>query len=809
VFGGANIDMQPTDLPQGLSPDCSDVAFVPGSVHTRPSLKVLSSLGPSQEVVYAAPYVKPDGTTSTLSFTKKGRMFQDGVVFGSGRAGTLGIDNGYRFLTCNAFGKTYIATSDGSYGADVPLQLTPEGFVDRVSQDGAGGAPNVANSATAGQISPGVHQCVCIFQTRTGYLTAPSPSANFTATGGFKVDVSRIPIGPSNVIARIIAFTGANGANFFYLPVPPQLNGVASGTSTVVSDNTSTSATFDFTDEALFAGIGIDIPGNNLFNLQVLGPCLGFFAYASRLLAWGERNKIQNFLNMGFEGGAYPDTPTLPTGWTVNSPGDGSLVGFPADYGPAWRSTTTTISQSAYQDRFGIAIIQPNTQYTYRAWVQGVSIATLSSASTGFTSSAQIASISGEFVENTFSIKTPVVIPSDLLLTISQTGTTTVDEMEIIYTLNPYILTAKASYVNNPESFDGVTGPIGPVGDPHPIIGMEERKDLLCLLTEGPQGSLYETQDTPSGEPATWSIRHIASQCGLISAWGTTKFEDWFSWMSDTGLRMFDGSNVEKMSQEIQPWWDGIDPDKKNQAVLANDPYTRRLYIIAAQSSDNTFNQMYVMDYRDLNTSSLMANAGTLHIGYTGKVVTTDLTRKWSPWTMNINYCGLLTVNGESVMAFCGGKGESNAGGNIYTLAEGVIDGIDDFFGPFWQNSSYPTYFLISNEEAEQNRLGVHRLQHMFASMNCTGVGSVFLEPNLDRIGNIHGVTRALSVSETMDRDLEFGLNLAAERISYRVRCQPAGPQPAPSTSPAGFKLSSMTIALKPHGFSPIRGKNS
>jgi hypothetical protein len=1142
VFGGNNLDMQATDLPMGLSPDNGDCAFLPGSVFTRPSLHRLLTSGEGSQIVYATTYLRPDETVVQLTFDAAGRMFADGVQFGATRAGN-------RFFTCNAFGKTYIATSDGSFGADVPLQLTPEGFLDRVSQDGPGAPPTLsnqslpavalvtgsssaavaivamtpinpeqvqvgsgnqnewnggyqppvyetyytslliqtatahglvvnesvsivgnslynsgsfyvtfvdsasfqfevafysqsgavgtggtvtavaallvrnnnqvtattatphslrsgyqvaingvadasqsitkivvnnetlpgvatittpvdhefvpgdvisiagvtattvggsitawvvsANSATVtmasnhgltagtsvlvefgtlgltpriidsvpslntftfpiqwvdgdgttgtvqlpwpvasgtqftisatptpttfqiqfnfndgtwtsgsigfawdgtffvtatpsptsfvysqpgpnnsvqsgtgtatpvGQMSPGTHKCVCIFQTRTGYLTGPSIPVTLSAGGSQYPLAARIPIGPSNVIARILAFTGANGSNYFYLPIAPQLNGQIIGTSTVVNDNVTTSAVFDFSDEALFAGTAIDIPGNNLFNLQVLGPCLGFFNYASRLMAWGERNKIQQFLNMGFEGGYYADAPNNPLGWNVAGL-DGTLTS--GDYGQAWTATSATISQSAYQDRFGIAIIQPNTQYTLRQWVNGTSIVTISSVSTGFTTSATVSGV-GAFAEAKFSVKTPVTIPADLIITISQDGTTTHDEIEIIYTLNPYILTAKTSYVNNPESFDGVTGILGPTADPHPVLGMEERKDVLCLLTSGPQGSLYETEDTPSGEPATWNIRHIAAECGLISVWGVAKFEDWFSWTSDTGLRIFDGSNVEKMSQEIQPWWNSLNPGAKQFTVLANDPYTRRVYVVAATGTETVTNEMYVLDYRDLNTSSLLANAGTLRIGYSGKVVTTDLTRKWSPWSMTMNYCGLLTLSsGEAVMAFCGGTGVSladPANSSVYELAEGVIDGIDQDYGAFWFKSTYPTYFFISADDAQQKQLGVHRLQHDFLTMNCTGVGAVFVTPNLDRMGNTGKSTRALAVTEDLARDLEFGLQLAAERISYRVCCQPAGPQPAPANAPAGFRLSSMTLAVKTHAYSPIRGRNS
>lgn len=1141
VFGGNNLDMQPTDLPSGLSYDNSDCAFVPGSVFTRPSLQTLATMDTDSQVVYASTFLKPDSSVSQLTFTADGKMFADGVQFGQTQAGN-------RFFTCNAFGKTYIATSDGLHGADVPLQYTPEGYLDRVSQDGPGGPPTLSNQALpavelvtgssssavaivsmtpidpeqvqvgtgnqdgyvgdyqppiyetfftqlavntstphgltvnesinitgnslynggsffvssiidttnftiaffqqnaavgtggnvvavsallvrnnnqvtattatphslragyqvaiagvsdasqsisnividnetlpgvatvttptahgfvpgntiaingvvnsvvggsitawsvtsneatvttasdhglsvgsavlvqfgtgsltpriidsipsltsftfplviadtsgttgqvqlpwpvasgtnfqiqstpnsttftiamtfpdgtwpsgnvtfawngtffvssvtssttfvysqagpnnsvqsgtgtatpVGQMSPGNHKCVCIFQTRTGYLTGPSIPVTLAASGSQYPLAARIPIGPSNVIARILAFTGANGANYFYLPVAPQVSGQIIGTSTVIADNTTTSAVFDFSDEALFAGTAIDIPGNNLFNLVVLGPCLGFFNYASRLMPWGERNKIQQFINMGFEGGIYADTPNNPLGWNVTGT-DGTLTA--GDYGLAWTATTATISQTAYQDRFGIAIATPNTQYTFRLWVNGTATATLNSASTGFSATASVSG-AGNFGEAKFSAKTPVTIPADLTFTLSATGQTTFDEVEIVYTLNPYILPARASYVNNPESFDGVTGLLGPIADPHPVLGMEERKDMLCLLTSGPEGSLYETEQTASGEPVTWDVRHVASKCGLVSVWGTAKFEDWFCWTSDTGMRIFDGAVVEKMSQEIQPWWDSINPGAKQFCGLANDPDTRRVYIWAPIGTSVVANSMYVLDYNELNTSSLLANSGTLKIGYSGKMITTDLTRKWSPWSMTINYCGLLILStGGSVMAFCGGRGSSLSvpwTSSVYTLDEGVISGIDADYGPFWQNSTYPTYFFVSNDDAEAKQLGAHRLQHEFMSMNCTGVGTVFVTPVLDRMGNNGRTTRALAVTEDLARDLEFGLNVAAERISYRLGCQPAGVQPAPANAPAGFRLSSLVLAVKTHQYSPIRGKNS
>jgi hypothetical protein len=1142
VFGGSNLDMQATDLPSGLSPGCSDVAFLPGSVFTRPSLERLLTAGSTSQCVYSTTYLKPDDTLVQLQFMADGKMYADGVQFGTTRAGN-------RFQTCNAFGKTYIAVSDGAHGADVPLQLTPEGYLDRVSQDGPGAAPTITNyalpavslvagsagsaktitnavpinpqqvqtgggdwdgtggynppqyetyytsiqfttttphglsagdtvlisgnslyslgtvsvsaidsttvfevgafqqsaatgtggtvtfqspllvrnnnsvtattasphslragykvtisgvpdatqtistivvnndtlngeatvtmasphglvpgntvsisgvptatvggsissysivdgtvqvttasnhglsvgaavivtlntspalavivetvtsltsftfsttrpnstgtvgsvqlpwpvesgatftidsvpspttftfaftssdgtwsggtlafswngqfyvtavtSATSftynqagpnasiqtgtgtvtptGQISPGVHTCVEIFLTRTGYLTIPSPPVTIAASGSQYLLITSTAIGNTpNIIARWFAFTGADGGRYFVLPVPPRnpSGQFAIGTSTVIPDNVTDSAIFDFTDEALFGGFAIDIAGNNLFAQQVLGPVLAFFSYRSRLFSLGERNKVQFFKNMGFEGGIYSASPNNPLGWIITG-SDGVLTA--GDYGAAWQATTATISQSAYQNQNGTAILDANTQFTYRAWVNGTSIATLSSASSGFTATAQITG-TGNFAEARFSAKTPAVIPSDLIITISQSGLTTHDELEIIYSDNPYILTAKGSYVNNPEANDGVTAPLGPAGDPHPVIGMQERKDILCLLTAGPEGSLYETQDTASGEPATWDVNHRASKCGLISVWGMAKFEDWFCWTSDTGLRIFDGANVEKMSQEIQPWWNTLNPAAKQFTVLANDPYTRRVYISAATGSATVCNEMQVLDYRDLNTAGLLANSGTLHIGYTGKVVTTDLTRKWAQWSMTMNYMGLLTLTpGLAVMGFCGGTGVSlsdAAHGAVYSLVEGEISGIDADYGPFWNTSHYPIYFMVGSDEAEQRQMGRHRLLHCFMSMNITGVGKVYAIPHLDRIGNTGNPTRALAVTEDLARDLEFALNNAAERISYDICCVPAGALPAPPTAQAGFRLSSLTVGMKTHPFSPIRGRN-
>jgi len=60
IFGGLVTDMAAADLPAGVSPDCQDVAFVPGSVKTRPGLQsMFSAIAGNPTVNYLKTYVPP------------------------------------------------------------------------------------------------------------------------------------------------------------------------------------------------------------------------------------------------------------------------------------------------------------------------------------------------------------------------------------------------------------------------------------------------------------------------------------------------------------------------------------------------------------------------------------------------------------------------------------------------------------------------------------------------------------------------------------------------------------------------------
>lgn len=600
-----------------------------------------------------------------------------------------------------------------------------------------------------GQAAPGNKQMQCLFLTRQGYTTAPCPPIKFVANGGQYYSVTNIPIGPPNVIARILAFTGAQGAFFFYIPSPPQVNGILVGTATQINDNTTTSVLLDFSDPTLFAALGISTQGNNLANQIVIDGALGFGFYGSRLMTYGQRSVIDNLLNMGFDGGALPNTPTLPTGWIYGSAGGALMPGRFTGY--AWQIPVIAglgafgiLTQSLYEDYTGAPIAQPNTQYTLRLWLKLSAVAadlviTVEMISTG-TSFSSVATVSGaaittgaygSWIEVEFSAKTPSVIPPDLTLLISASSSASsvsvlVDEISIVFTASPYRNTIFGSYVNNPEGMDGVSGVFGPEDDTHPVMDLAIIRSNLYMLTQDPSGRLHETAQGIT-EPADWTVDEVAANCGAVSAFTATRSqaddataaggEEWFAWQAVIGFQIFGGQAPEKISQEIQRpnnrSFPGAPQDLNalNPAALLrcwglNDPKAKQMWFGIPSNTATAPDVVYVLTYTGLDSASEIAAAPPVHRSLSGKLVATDLGRKWSPWQRPMNGAALLyRASGELQPVFLGGNGATpgtGGFGNAYVLNPALYT--DDDYGiiaPY-----YVTYGMPDRDTEVQNNLG-------------------------------------------------------------------------------------------------------
>ena len=360
VFGTWVTLLDPSDVPVGMSPALGDVEFFPGGVRTRAGLvSQFLALAGSPQINGVKTYATTNLVQRFLALDSFGNIYKEtspGVL----SLAAAGIVPGMFMASTTQFGREYVALSDGLVGQDMPRQFDDVNL-DRVSQVGPGEGPAVADAATAGNVSPGVHQCSVIFVTRQGYWTAPSPPSSWTAAGGKMVNVTNIPTGPSNVVQRLLAFTASGGATFYQVPATMTIN-----------DNTTTSLEVDFSDTILLSGVSMDY----LFSQIELPNQLGVVAYAERLFWWGERAKMDNWRNVSFDGGWDASGNGRPLGWTLDPSFGAGATREPSFvvWGDAYRiiadgvtADRGYISQNAITDAAGNPLLANNTDYSVRA----------------------------------------------------------------------------------------------------------------------------------------------------------------------------------------------------------------------------------------------------------------------------------------------------------------------------------------------------------------------------------------------------------------------------------------------------------
>lgn len=668
--------------------------------------------------------------------------------------------------------------------------------------------PNTATASVGdvipyGQASPGIHQCRVSFETDQGYVTEPSPPVQFVANGSQYISVANIPIGPSNIVARILQFTGAQGAYFFYIPSSPQVNGQIVGTSTQLNDNTTTAIVLDFSDNTLFASLGTSIDGNNLAEQIIIDGALGFGFYDERLITYGQRNRVINLLNMGFDGGYQITAPTIPTGWVVSGAAGGALA--TGHYGFGWQfGGSGNISQGFYEDAIGDPIAQPNTLYTFRAWLSGSGSATLamSSASTSFSATATINVGATPFQQANFSAMTPATIPSDLILTLTG-ATALIDDMSMIYAQTPFLTGLYGSYVDNPESFDGVTGVFGPADDINQVLDIAIIRGNLFMLTRDPGGRLHETSEGNT-EPAGWTVNQISTNCGAVSAFCLTVSqaddgtgeggEEFFAWVSSSGIRIFGGQAPDKISQEIQRPigvnFPGSPQDLSaiNPAALLtvwglNDPTQKMMWFGIPLGSATSPSSIFMMSYLGMDSAAQIAGEDPISLSRTGKMFVKDLSRKWCPWARPMNGAALMYREADQLQPVFFGNGY----GNVYTLNAGYLT--DDDYGQI--NPYYFTAGIPDSDTKTQLQLMGDMFLVAYASGSIEGTGILTISMYYGNLGNLWPISGAYTLAVT-PFDLPFGGgNCQGPRVFFGFSTAPNG------GTDNGFTLSAFVAYMK------------
>lgn len=619
--------------------------------------------------------------------------------------------------------------------------------------------------STVGNISMGKHMVTVMFKTDQGFITAPAvPPTTWTAAGNHQVQVDNIATGPGNVVARLLAFTIAGGAQFFSIEASQLPN-----FTMLIPDNTTTTAIIDFTDTALAASTNVD----EYFNKIELGECSAVVPFSSRLFWFGERNKLNSFVNLTFDGGfshythhyiiGGDVTYDLPLGWQLDPNGDGyggfqgsafgNMFAYSIQAGPPSTSTIQgRIFQNAFEDYLGNPLILPSTLYSVRVRLQktgtvagGNFLLRLYSPSTSTiygsyqVSTGLVVGAQAEFIGDLITATYPS-FPSDLQLDIALVGASgggliSIKNIQIFPTALPYNQRiVRASLASDPESYDGESGfiAVNDFGDQRLVTGFQLRKNFYIVA----ENSLGVTTNN-GGEPSTWDVDTISNRVGTPSVHGVAVGEEWAIIVNRNGCYIVWGApEPVKISQEIQPLWDQINWDAGDTVWCLVDTKNKRILIGVPLGNVQSPNTILYMDYRGLDTAQdIVAYHSVRYSSYSGKILAIGDARKWCPWGI-ASSSGALLENSDGTTHTFIGNGVNN--GKIYDLLD--ESNWPDDLGTFGDDGvgipySYSTYYLPSHADEENYHLTAHRKLYGYLTGYVEGYGTLGVQAQ--PLGNI------------------------------------------------------------------------
>ena len=190
VFGGLVTVQAAATLPEGVSPDNQDVAYLPGSVFSRGALQKLFSValpstgGIVPTVAWAKEFVSATGAIENLYLASDGNLYWEDPVAAIGVYNLFGsVAPGSWAKSITAYGREFIATSDGLHGTDIPLQWDGTNL-DRVTQDGPGASPIITT------VSISASTLAAAGLTRAGNVVTATTTGAHGLSVGYQAQIS-------------------------------------------------------------------------------------------------------------------------------------------------------------------------------------------------------------------------------------------------------------------------------------------------------------------------------------------------------------------------------------------------------------------------------------------------------------------------------------------------------------------------------------------------------------------------------------------------------------------------------------------
>lgn len=226
----------PDNCPQDHAICCENLSFNKrGEALTRDGMIASENCGHDVARMFLA--VTSNGDF-LLTLDELGNIYQN-----NDPAPIFSAPNVIDFSALNLAGFTYILPIVAPGNTPPNLQVW-DGILP-TSRDAAGNKPAgimVASDGAAGDIDVGTYQIAVSYITNTGFTTPPSLLTTYNAPGNKQIDLSNIPTGGPEVIARQILITRSNELELFFI-------GESEGG--FINDNVTTATILDFFDTDL------------------------------------------------------------------------------------------------------------------------------------------------------------------------------------------------------------------------------------------------------------------------------------------------------------------------------------------------------------------------------------------------------------------------------------------------------------------------------------------------------------------------------------------------------------------------------
>lgn len=175
-------------LPAGASPNCQDNIYPPDSVETRPgALDIFAAL--TAQPRYMRSYKDSQEQLHTLILA--GNLYEEFPLGASSLTELLAMPSGSYGKSVTAFGREYIALSDGEHGNWPPVQFDTSFGIARVSQCAPGQAPSASDFGQTLTIEPSPNGLI----PETAAISSISQSGNTVTVvfgAGLSVGFSRV-----------------------------------------------------------------------------------------------------------------------------------------------------------------------------------------------------------------------------------------------------------------------------------------------------------------------------------------------------------------------------------------------------------------------------------------------------------------------------------------------------------------------------------------------------------------------------------------------------------------------------------------